>query len=189
MIINESTLSQEDAVFLTKCVISEAMKTPRKKISGAVLLTGAAAMLLYAVLGLYLMIRFTAPTDIVIHTVLFGVLGILALLAFCFNKKIMLWRTMHAKEWNAMLGQAVRNVFEADAVTVYRSANGTETANKFAYTLIQGFTVQNGSLYIWVYADQRKKFLVLHDSGYTEGNRADVLALLHKYGVPMMQMP
>ena len=27
MIVNESTLSQEDAVFLTKCVISEAMKT------------------------------------------------------------------------------------------------------------------------------------------------------------------
>ncbi len=37
MIVNKSALSQEDAVFLTKCVINEAMKTPRKKISGAVL--------------------------------------------------------------------------------------------------------------------------------------------------------
>ena len=189
MIVNESALSQEDAVFLTKCVINEAMKTPRKKISGAVLLIGAAAMLLYAALGLYLIIRFTAPTDIVIHTVFFGVLGILALLAFLFNKKIMLWRTMHAKEWGTMFGQTVRNVFEADAITVYRSANGTETANKYAYTLIQGYTAQNGSLYIWVNADQRKKFLVLRDDGYTEGTREDVLALLHKYGVPVVQMP
>ena len=88
-----------------------------------------------------------------------------------------------------MFGQSVRNVFEADAITVYRSANGTETANKYAYTLIQGYTAQNGSLYIWVNADQRKKFLVLRDDGYTEGTREDVLALLHKYGVPVVQMP
>lgn len=189
MIINESTLSQEDAVFLTKCVISEAMKTPRKKISGAVLLIGAIAMLAYAGLGLYLMIRFTAPADIVFHTVLFGILGIMALLCFIFNKKIMLWRTMHAKEWGTMFGNVVQNEFGADAVTTHRSANGTETVNKYAYTLIQGYTVQNGSLYIWVYADQRKKYLVLRDSGYTEGTRDDVIALLHKYGIPMVQMP
>lgn len=88
-----------------------------------------------------------------------------------------------------MFGDVVRNEFGADAVTTHRSANGTETVNKYAYTLIQGYTVQNGSLYIWVYADQRKKFLVLRDSGYTEGTRDDVIALLHKYGVPMVQMP
>ena len=29
MIVIESALSQEDAVFLTKCVINEAMKKPR----------------------------------------------------------------------------------------------------------------------------------------------------------------
>lgn len=189
MIVNESALSQEDAVFLTKCVINEAMKTTRKKIAGAVLLVASAAMLLYAGLGIYLMLKITVPPEIVIHSLLFGVLGLLALLCFIFNRKIMLWRVMHSRDWGTMFGEVVRNVFEADAVTTYRTANGAETVNKYAYTLIQGYTEQNGSLYIWVTADQRKKFLVLRDNGYTEGTRNDVLALLHRYGVPLVQMP
>ena len=69
-------------------------------------------------------------------------------------------------------------------MTTFRSADGADTQTTYALNLIESFTDRGNTLYLCVTADNQKKYIILHDDGYTEGTKADVLALLQSRGVP-----
>lgn len=194
MIVNESVLSQEDAVFLTKCIIKQNMKTRQKKLSGMILLICGLLSLGYSALCVWVIFKsqkyqMHIPTTIYLEAVIAGAIGVVGLLGFIFGSQITLWRVTHSKEWSQVFGQTVRTVFENDSIKTTRSAVGTDTQARYAYNLIEGYTEKNGSLYIWITANQQKKFIVLRDDGYTEGSKGEVIAMLQAKGVPITQLP
>ena len=189
MIVNETVISKADVAFL----VNRDMKTPKKKFLKVILLLIALVGFTIFVFGMWFIIRAKKVhmdvSDTYWAIIQWSIYGFLGLLFFFFGEKIAYWRAMHSKAWAAVIGSTVRSVIDGDSVTVSRCAVGTDTQSKYALSLIDSFAVLNDSLYICAKADNQKKYIILQDSGYTEGNRDDVLALLHKYGVPMMQMP
>lgn len=184
MIVNECAISKEDVAFL----VSRGMKTPQKKVLRVILLLVGIAGCGIGLFGIWLIVRAKR-----VHLELSGVqwaviewsvFGILGLLFFFFGDKIAYWRAMHSKAWKAMIGSPVKNVLDGESITVSRSTVGTDTQSKFAYSLIISFADCNNTLYLCVKADNQKKYIILHDDGYREGTKADVLALLHSRGIP-----
>ncbi len=194
MIVNETTLSQKNAVFLTKCIIRQTMKSKHKRFAGLVLLTSSILAILFFVLCIVSIITadkygLDIQPIIYVETVVSGVIGFTGLFGFLFANEIALWRVQHSKEWPTIFEQSVRTVFEQDAITTYRAEAGTDTQSRYAYQLIEGYIEQHDSLYILISSKNQKKMIVLSDHGYTEGTKEEVLLMLRAKGIPMIQMP
>ena len=190
MIVNECTLSQEDAVFLTKCIIAYNMKTPRKRFSAVILLLLGLLFLVLSALCLWVSVpQGRYHGRLFFQAFLYGIIGCFAILSLIFGKQIALWRVMHAKAWNTIAGTPFKTVIDGETVTTFRSANGTDTQSRYALSLIEGFCVQDGSTYLWVTADNLKKIIVLRDDSYTEGSKEALLSLLHQRGIPVHESP
>lgn len=194
MIVNETVISEEDSEFLVQCMIDLNERTARRKISKAIGWILCIVMLIFTGLLVWAICSAKSyhaaiPTNTYFYALFYAAIGIICLILLVFGKKIVLWRTMHSKAWNTTFGMMIRTAFDGDTITSYRSTVGTDTESHYALNLLEGYTEQNGSLYLWLRTENQIKFMVLHDNGYTEGTKAELIALLQKNSIPLKQKP
>lgn len=111
--------------------------------------------------------------------------------AFCIAAYLLLSRAILIKRFSRRKSLKYKSLFaprtytvSADGIAAHHAFEGTETDRKFPFEHADCFFETADAVYLRFHGEKKALFyMCLQDSGYQEGSRAELLALLHEKGI------
>jgi len=86
------------------------------------------------------------------------------------------------KELSRMGGCDREITFGEDEAVVSSAANGIETTSKYSYDIMKVFYTDEDGVYIMMKRGEQDVFMPVHDNGYAEGSKEELIDLLESRG-------
>ena len=182
MIVNQTAITEADQEIL------RALLRRQPIVIAARIFVALFALYLLTIAGL------TAYAEIRWHNqstfdLVFGA-GCLVVGGLFLYRDLFLKQTTRRKDRNAA-SLSVPRCYTLDdtGIAVQYSANGVDTNAKYAFRNVECFWTANGAVFIRVTGQEKKqkRYMVLHDDGYSAGSRTELLTLLESKGIRNMQ--
>ena len=183
MLVNRTVLTEKDAEFINSMLRRQPLIIIVRIIGTLLALFWlfCAGLLIYAQIRLH---RFSGAETV--EAVFFLVLGLFVGYRTVFLRRSSLRRTMKSKS----LFAPRTYTFEEDGVRAVHSFEGTEISRKLAYANLEKAFETEGAIMLRFCGEEKKQkvYMCMHDDGWLEGSRGELIKLLReKCGVQIAQ--